>query len=170
MKKIFTIVMLSALFVMGTSDLMAQKFGYMNSTALLSEMPDVKQAQANLEALKTQLQKKGQQEIEKLQKDFQDVQRKYEQGLLSPKEQEEEGARLKTREQELAKTEQQMIQQLSEKEQSLMQPILERVNTVIKTIADEEGFTYIFDTSTGVLLFAEESMDVTDKVRQRLGM
>jgi outer membrane protein len=170
MKKIFTLILFSALMVMGTGELIAQKFGYMNSTALLAEMPDVKQAQANLEALKTQLQKKGQQELEKLQKDFQDVQRKYEQGLLSPKQQEEEAARLKTKEQELAQTEQQMIQQMAQKEQDLMKPILERVNTAIQTIAEDEGFTYIFDTSTGVLLFAEESLDVTDKVRQKLGM
>lgn len=170
MKKIFTLLFLAALFTMSTGDLVAQKFGYLNSTALLADMPDVKQAQANLDALKTQLQKKGQQEIEKLQKDFQDVQRKYEQGLLSPKQQEEEAARLKTREQELAQTEQQMIQQMAEKEQTLMQPILERVNSAIKTIAEEDGFTYIFDTSTGVLLFAEESLDVTTKVREKLGM
>ena len=32
----------------------AQKFGYVNSAAILAEMPDVKQADANLEALQKQ--------------------------------------------------------------------------------------------------------------------
>ena len=154
----------------GTSDVSAQKFGYLNSAAPLSEMPDVKQAQANLDALKKQLQKKGQQELEQLQKDYQEVQRKYDQGLLSPKLQEEEVARLRTKEQGLAKTEQDMIKQLAEKEESLMKPILDRVNGAIQSIAKEDGFTYIFDTSTGVLLFAEDSLDVTAKVKSKLNM
>lgn len=37
----------------------AQKFGYLNSQALLAELPEVKQADANLQALQTQLEKKG---------------------------------------------------------------------------------------------------------------
>lgn len=158
------------MFLFSVANISAQKFGYLNSTLLLSEMPKVKQAQANLETLKTQLQKKGQQELAQLKSDYEAAQRKVEQGLLSPKQQEEEAARLKGKEQDLAKVEQDMMQQLSEKEKTLMQPILDAVNVAIKEVAETDGFTYIFDTSTGVLLFADEALDVTAKVKTKLGI
>ena len=73
----------------------AQKFGYINSAIILSEMPELKQAEAALEALQQQLQKKGQSMVEKLQTDYATVQQKMERGELSPKDQETEAARLK---------------------------------------------------------------------------
>lgn len=147
----------------------AQKFGYINSKALLAEMPEVKQANSNLEALQKQLQKRGQQMLTTLQTNYQELQRKEQQGELSPKQLEEEAKILKQKEEELGKFEQDMQKQLLEKENQLLQPILEKVNQAIRSVASENGYTYIFDASLGFILYADESTDVTNLVKAKLG-
>ena len=64
MKRIVTISCLLLMVIGAMSTVQAQKFGYVNSTAILAEMPEVKQMEANLEALQKQLQKKGQSMVE----------------------------------------------------------------------------------------------------------
>jgi outer membrane protein len=166
MKQMLNLFLAAGLVVLATSPLAAQKFGYINSALILSEMPELKQAEASLEALQQQLQKKGQSMVEKLQADYTAVQQKVERGELSPKQQETEGARLKVAEEEVGKFEQEMMRQLQTKRDELLQPIYDRVNKAIAEVAKEEGYQFIFDQ--GVLLFAEESQDVAPQVRKKL--
>lgn len=164
---------ISALFiamVCSVGVIQAQKFGYVNSAAILAEMPKVKQADANLEALQKQLQKKGQGMVEQLQKDYTDLQGKVQNGDLSPKQQEEEAKKLKDREMEIAKFEQEMVQQIQDKRTELLQPIYDEVNQAIKDVAEENSFQFIFDASTGIMLYADESQNVQDLVKTKLGI
>lgn len=146
----------------------AQKFGYLNSASILQEMPQVKQADSQLEALQKQLQKKGQGMVEQLQKDYQVAQEKIGRGELSPKQQEEESTKLEAKQGEIQKFEQEMQQQVQAKRNELMTPILDTINKAIQDVAKENGYTYIFDE--GVLLYKEPAGDVTGLVRTKLGM
>ncbi|GJM31096.1 MAG: hypothetical protein DHS20C18_00970 [Saprospiraceae bacterium] len=150
------------------SAVQAQKFGYVNSGALLDQMAEVKQADANLEALQKQLQKKGQGMLEQLQKDYIEIQKKVENGDLSPKQQEEEAAKLEKRQQDLAKFEQDMVKQLQDKRTELLQPIYDKINTAISDVAKENGFQFIFDQ--GILLYADQAQDVSTMVKSKLGI
>lgn len=170
MKKIMLACLLIAGTMLFSEQAVAQKFGYLNSNAILAEMPEVQQANANLDALRKQLQKKGQQMLQNLQTKYQDVQQRVERGELSPKQQEEEGQKLQAEEQNIAKFEQDMISQLKTKEAELLQPILDKVNDAIAAVAKEDGYTYIFDSSVGILLYADDSTDVSDKVKSKLGI
>ncbi len=151
-----------------TVSLQAQKFGYINSNAILAEMPDVKQADAQLEALQKQLQKKGQGMVEKFQQDYVAIQQKVERGELSPKQQEEEAKKLETAQTDIQKFEQEMVDQLQKKRAELMNPILEKVNNAIQAVAKEGSYQYIFDE--GVLLYKDPSMDITAMVKTKLGI
>lgn len=153
-----------------SSNLSAQKFGYLNSQALLSEMPEVKQADAELQALQTQLEKKGQQMVQDLQTKYQDLQRREQSGEISPKALDEEARKLKEQETEIGKFEEDMQKELTTKRQQKLQPLLDKVNTAIKQVATENQFTYIFDSSAGILLYAQETMDVTALVKTKLGI
>ena len=170
MKKLFTCVCMLLALTFMSSTVSAQKFGYLNSQALLSEMSEVEQARANLEVLGQQLKKKGEAMVADLQQKYGVVQQKAQEGGLSPKDQEAELAKLKAQEAEIAKFEQEMVQQLQKKEADLLQPILDKVNDAIKEVAQEEGYLYIFDSSTQVLLYADESSDVSSKVKTKLGI
>ena len=168
MKKMLKLGALLVALLASVAVTQAQKFGYVNSAAILADMPEVKAAEANLEALQKQLQKKGQQAVEQLQKDYLDIQQKIERGELSPKQQEEEAGKLESRQQEIAKMEQEMVAQLQKKRQDELEPIYEKINKPIKDVAEENGFTMIFDQ--GVLLYSEESLDISNMVKSKLGI
>ena len=160
------ITCLLALFAASAVTMQAQKFGYVNSAAILADMPDVKQADANLEALQKQLQKKGQALLEQLQVDYTALQKRVQGGEMSPKEQEIEAQKLQAREQEIGQFEQDMRKQVSDKREELLGPIYEKVNQAIEDVAKENEFQFIFDQN--VLLFAEESQNVNDLVKAKL--
>ena len=146
----------------------AQKFGYVNSAAILAEMPKVKQADANLEALQTQLEKQGKQMIDTYQQELAGLQQRVERGELSPKQQEEEAKKMEAKQQQIAEYRQKSLTQLEEKRNAELKPIYDEINAAIKAVAEENGFTFIFEQ--GVLLYADESMDVSNMVKAKLGM
>lgn len=167
--KFFKYAILAMTLLIGLNVSAQQKFGYVNSQALLADMPAVKQAEANLDALKKQLQKKGQQMLTDLQTKYQDLQKKEAQGELSPKQLEVEAGKLKEQETQIAQFEQDMQRQLLEKQDQLMKPVIDKVNSAIKQVATEGGYTYIFDTVGGFILYADESNDVTEQVKAKIG-
>lgn len=172
MKTILKISLFSLAFMLIAITSQAQKFGYMNSAALLSEMTDVKQADANLEVRKKQLVKKGQEMLQALQTKYQALAGKEQNGELSPKQIEEEAAKLKAEEAKLVDYEKNMQQELMEKREALLAPIVEKVNKAIQDVAKEQGYAYIFDARQdfGILLYADESADVTSLVKSKLGI
>lgn len=172
MKYLLKYALILALAFSVSTSMSAQKFGYLNSAAILQEMPEVKQAEADLEVLQKQLQSRGETMLQEFQAKYQELERKNQQGEISPKELEEESQALKADENKLAQFEQDMQRQVLERRDALLQPILDRVNTAIEAVAKEEGYTYIFDASpgTGILLYADESTDVVLKVKAKLGM
>lgn len=170
MNKIMKISLLLFAFVAFTASVQAQKFGYINSQLIMSEMPQVKEMNANLESLQKVLQKKGQDMVKNLKSDFQAVQVKVERGELSPQQQETEAKRLEDEQKKIGEFEQDMQKQLAEKQQKLMTPILEKVNKAIEDVAKENGYTMIFDSSAGVLLYAEEEADLSTQVKVKLGL
>ena len=166
MKRILKATLVVAILLSVAFSAEAQKFGYVDSQTILAEMPEVKQADANLEALQKQLQKKGQGMVEKLQNDYLAIQKKVEQGLLSPQQQQEEGKKLEERQMEIAKFEQDMVSQLDKKRNELLEPIYKKVNDAIAAVAKEQGYQMIFEK--GVLLYTEPGQDLSAAVKAKL--
>lgn len=168
MKKTFvlTIGLVLTLVVSG----FAQKFGYCNSVALLTELAEVKQADSDLQAYQTQLTKKGQEMVKDLQDKAAELDRKQQQGTISPKDYETQAAKLKEEEDKIGAYEQEVYQKLGQKREELYKPILERVNNAMQKVAKDNGFLLVFDTSTQVLLYADESLDLTKQVKAELGI
>lgn len=148
----------------------AQKFGIVKSQEIIQMLPEVKEASANIETFGAQLQKKYQQMITTLQTKYQDLERKQAQGEISPKQLEEEAKKLKEEEMQLAQYEQTSQQQIVEKQNTLMKPIMEKINKAIEEVAKENGYTYIFDGSTGFVLYADSATDVSTLVKGKLGL
>ncbi|MEO5581250.1 MAG: OmpH family outer membrane protein [Saprospiraceae bacterium] len=168
MKPFKILIVLSLAFM--TLHLDAQKFGFTNSAMIMSEVPEVKQAESNLKAYQEQLTKQGQIKVEALQSKYQELARKEKQGEIAPKALQEQSEKLKAEEDDLAKLEQDMQGQLAQKREALLQPILDKINKGIQDVAKEHGYSFIFDSSAGMLLYADESNDVTTLVRSKLGL
>ena len=168
MKKVFKLSLLFVALMWMTTDVAAQKLAYVNSAAILGEMPEVTQMQSNLEAYGTQLQKRGQQLLTEYQQREADAIAKEEAGQLSPLEKQQILEELQTKQQEILAFEQEMQQKMIEKESELLQPILDRVNTAINDVAAEDGYTMIFDLSSGAILYADDNADISAKVKAKL--
>lgn len=148
----------------------AQKFGYCNSVVLLSELPEVKAADSDLQAFQAQLTKKGQEMVKELQDKAADLDRKKELGTISPKDYEAQAAKLKEQETAIGDYEQKVYADLSKRREELYKPILDKVNKAMKDVAIEGSYLLVFDTSTQVLLYADESLDLTKQVKAKLGL
>lgn len=168
MKKILQLAVVALLLIAATTTASAQKFGYVNSAAILAEMAEMKAAESNLEGLQKQLQKKGQAMVETFQTDLKKLQDQAAAGELTPKQQQEESAKLEARQQEIGKFEQSMVTDLQTKRSELLEPIYEKVNAAIKAVAEAEGYQFIFDQQ--VLLYGQETSDVSAAVKAKLGM
>lgn len=148
----------------------AQKFGFCNSVEILSLLPEVKQADSDLQALQTQMTKKGQEMVKELQDEAATLQRKQEQGTISPKDYETEATKLKEKEANLQKYEQEIYAKLGAKREELYKPIFDKVNKAMQEAAKESGYQMVFDSNTQVLLYADETLNITKLVKAKLGI
>lgn len=147
----------------------AQKVGHVNTGILLEGMPEVKAADTKLEALQKQLITKGEGMVKAFQAEYQKAVAEANSGTLTPQQQQDKQAQLQKKQQEIQAYEQQVQQDILKKREELLKPILDRVDTAIKAVGKESGFLFIFDTAIpNVILFADEPLDVTDRVKAKL--
>ena len=162
MKKSILIVSLAVI----SLALNAQKVGYINSQAIISELPEVMEANSSIEALKAQLVKKGQEMIQALQQKGQKLE--AEKNAMAPVKFQEEVEKLKKDEDEIATFEQQSQFKIMQKSELLLGPIQKKMNEVIKTIAKENGYSYIFDAGAGSILYSDEKADLSALVKAKM--
>jgi outer membrane protein len=167
MKRSFS-VLIAVLFMSGS--VFSQKFGYFNSLEILSMVPEIKAADSDLAAFTKVLQKEGEAKYADLQAKAQSLEDRNAKGTISPKQYQEEGAVLEAAGQDLQKLQQEMEKKIADKRQTLYKPILDKVNEKIAEVAKENGYQLIFDSSTGVLLHADETLDVTKLVKAKLNI
>lgn len=148
----------------------AQKIGYVNAQEIVALMPDVKEANSNLETYSAQLSKRAEQMYQSLQTKAAALQQKRDNGEISPKQLEVEMANLQQEEQKLMEFQGKSQNEIAVKQQELLAPILKKVQDAIDAIAKEESYTYILDASQGMILYADETTDITSKVKTRLGI
>nr|NQU93436.1 OmpH family outer membrane protein [Bacteroidota bacterium] len=65
---------------------------------------------------------------------------------------------------------QQAQQDLVDKETELTAPIIEKARKAVEDVAKENGFTYILNSTEGLLLYAAPSDDVLQLVKTKLGI
>jgi outer membrane protein len=59
---------------------------------------------------------------------------------------------------------------LQDRQQEVLKPIIDRAKKAIEDVAKENGYTYIFDTSVGALLYQQDSEDILPLVKKKLGL
>lgn len=170
MRKIFAFAIVTAL-TFGVSGVIAQsyKFGHIDSQEILKVMPDMDSAQAKITNYAESLQA----QIEELQVEFN---KKYQDYLQKRSTFTDAIREMKEKEltdmQQRAQEYQQVAEQDYQRYQAeTMKPVIDKADAAIKKVAKANGFTYIFDTSSGVLLyFSEQSIDIAPLVKKELGI
>jgi outer membrane protein len=144
------------------------KFGHIDSGELIQLMPQTRQADSTLrkygESLDSQL--KG------MTAEYQSKLQIYQSGADTMPDairttKEKELNDLGNRIQDFQQTAQESIQK---KKEDLYGPILKKAEDAIKDIAKEKSYSYIFDTSLGSVIYAQESDDLMSQVKARLGI
>lgn len=170
MKRILKVTLL-AVVLLTSANTFAQtlKLGHIDSSKLLAIMPERAAAQKQIE---TQAK-----EYETQMKDMQLEYQKLYQAYIGERETLSEALRA-DREKEIMDKEKRMkdydqfAQNAIKKAQSdLLKPIFDKANKAIKDVGEENGFTYILDLTSGVVLFnSASSIDVMPLVKTKLGI
>lgn len=172
MKKILKISGLALLFLgISVSTSFAQKFGYLNSAAILVQVPETKTADEQLKNYQADLVKKGEEMAAKLDKDYQAFAKAYQAGTIPPAEAQKKQAELQQQQQAIVAYEQEVMTKLETKRQELFSPILLKVEKAIQEVGKEGSYTFIFDVSVpNTILFVEEKDDLSKTVLAKLGL
>lgn len=167
MKKYFLTLIIATSIAFGLS---AQKFGYINSSQLLIELPAVKAADTQLEQYQKELIASGEAMVKKFEANYKAYMTKVNSGELSQLQMQQQEGALAQEQQSIQRYEVEVQQKLGAKKQELYQPILDNVNKVIADMGKEMGYTMIFDSSIGGILFAEDGDDLMSAVKAKLGV
>lgn len=164
------ILLVVALFAFGGNAFAqkAQKFGHINSNDLMAIMPGKDSAQAVMQKEVADLEEQltaMQAEMQKKYEDYQNNQAGWSELIRSTKQKELQA--MGERVQEFQANAQETLQQ---REQDLLQPIIDRAKKAIEEVAKENGYTYIFDSGVGALLYQPESDDILPLVKKKLGI
>lgn len=168
MKKFLLATLIISSFAFNGQSQNKQKIGHINSTKLMEVMPGKDTAQSKLEAYAKSLQEQAQIMSTEFQTKYQDY-LANEATMLPPIKdaKQKELVDLQKRIEEFQSNSETIMAQ---KEQELLQPLIERAKTAINEVAKEKGYTYILDTGTGVVVFFDETDDITPFVKKKLGI
>lgn len=145
-----------------------QKFGIVNTGAIMQDMPDLKEAQAQLETAS----KKYDEEFKNLQAE---MQKKYEELQKAEQEKAPEAilqrrmSELQTLDQKIQEFRQTAAQDLQRQQEQLLAPIQQKVINAINAVGAEGNYTFIFENTAPVYVGSTVT-DVTTFVKGKLGL
>ena len=121
-----------ALLLTGATTLQAQKLGYINSTALLVDHPEVKQADTQVKTFSDQLVAKGQKMVQTFEANYQAYAQDVEKGTLSQIQTQERENALAQEQQKIQQFEVEMQQKVAAEREKVYNPILDKVKALIE--------------------------------------
>ncbi len=173
MKKILlslAVVAITAFTFQTNAQIKAYKFGYVNSLELLEAIPEKKTSDAELEKyidnLEASLQKMG---LE-YQKKIQDFQKSMQDGSMTETDQEFKAREIQDLEGRIQDFQEGADEKIAKKRQTLYKPLIDKINKAIEDVSKEHGYSYIFDSSAGSILFADESENIIGLLKKKLGL
>ena len=174
MKKLLKLALVAVLAFSATTAF-GQKFGRVDLAAVLPNMPEYKEAVANLETYGMDLQNQLEQiqvEFNKLYADYEKNVSTYTDSIRQLKEQE-----LTQLQQRFSDFHQIAQQDMQKKEAELMTAIYEKADEAVKKVAAAEGYIVVFNTtgdqpaSAGLAYFDPAALtDITPAVKAELGI
>ncbi|HUF49243.1 MAG TPA: OmpH family outer membrane protein [Longimicrobiales bacterium] len=171
MRNLFvSLIAAAGLFVVG-APLAAQaapalKIGYIDTRRVIQEAPGADSAQITLQremqGFEAQL-KAMQDSLQAMVADYQSKQLVMSADAKTRAEQ-----AIRQKEAQFQQRATQLREQAALRQQQLMEPIMQHVDSVIAEVRKAEGFGIVFDAASDVIVSADPSLDLTEKVLARL--
>lgn len=146
----------------------APKFGYVNSAKILADAPGRAEAEnqfnTEVKAYQAQLQRMSD-SLQLLAANFD-----KEAPKLDSATRETRAASIRAKEADYQKRAQTLDTQMQNRQAELVRPIMEQLQKIIEQVRAEDNYAMIFDvgSQTSVIVAADKSLDITDKVMARL--
>lgn len=165
-----TIKALAVILALTATGAMAQtlKFGHINSTQLLSLMPETKAADSTLQKFGASLESQLKTMTNEYQTKINDYQANS--GTMAEPVKEARVREINEIEQRIQDFQETAQQSMQKKKEEVYTPIIKKAEEAIKKVAKDKSYSYIFDTSAGMVLFAQESDDIMPLVKSQLGL
>ncbi|MFT6210218.1 MAG: outer membrane protein [Bacteroidia bacterium] len=165
MKKILVVIVA---LVIAAPTFAQQKFGHIDSATLLELMPEKALAEKELEAFA----KEFQTALEAMAKEYESKVASFQQTEkdMIPTVRNTKVREISELERRIQEFQTQAQEEIGKKEQDVLTPIIEKARKAIDEVAVEQSYTYIFDNSQGLLLYAKDSEDVMTAVKTKLGL
>ena len=165
MKKL-NVFIIAAMVLLGAQTIVfaQSKVAHINTTELVSVMPEMKAAEGQLE----KLQKLYDTEIKAMSKELQAKITQYD-AEAANKTEEENRKRIEEvqgMQNNIGAYRQQALQDLQQKEVDLFQPILEKARQAIQKVARAQGFQYVFDATQGSGVILADGKDLLADVKR----
>ena len=157
MKRIATVITL-LICVIGTASAQNLKFGHINSQELIGLMPERDSALVKLQNYTNEVEEtmaEMQQEYQTKANVYQQKQATWTAAVLEAKQR--ELLELQQRLEQFNQTAQQEYQQM---QQIFLSPVFQKANEAIAKVARNNGVTYIFDLSSGGVIFFDDKVSV----------
>lgn len=168
MKNILFAILFS-LVIYSTADAQL-KIGYVDSDAILDQLPDAQDARTQLD----QIIQEWQNELADLEREWKTKYDEYDRKKLIMSDQTRADAEkvLINLEKQIAEFREKKFGtngELFQKQEELMKPVQNRVFNAIQDVAKQDNLDFVFDRSGDILiLFAKEEYDITNKVLAKL--
>lgn len=167
-----TIWALLGTFVLVVTTAQAQKFGYVDTQYILSQMPDYKEAQRQIEELSVAW-------TEEIQEKYLEIERLYtelqaEKVLLTKEMYDERLAEIQAMEDELNEYQNKVFGfegQFFLKKKELIKPVQDKVFEAVEKVAKDLRLAIMFDKSSDlVMIYTDPIHDYTEYVLEELGL
>ena len=163
MKKINIIIAIAAMVCVSTTTFAQQKFAHIEFVALLELMPEKAQAQAELEKVAAPLNETLEAMMGEYQSKMEEFQAQAENMAKSV--QELKAKELTDLENRIKEFQESAQTELTMKEQEIIEPLYKKAQNAVDAVAQEKGYSYVLDSSSGVLIFKKDSDDIMADVK-----
>ena len=170
MKKVGLVLPLFFILALSPNIYSQLKIGYVDSDAIMKQLPDAQDTQKKLDAII----KEWQEELSKMEKDWKAKYDDYDKRklVLSEQKRVEVEKDLTQMEDQISKFRQDKFGvkgELFQKQEELMKPIQNRVFTAIQDVAKANNYDFVFDRSGDIMfLYAKDDYDLTKLVLDKL--
>lgn len=168
MKNFFKLAAVSALIVVCSFTANAQKIAHINLDSLISIMPETKAATQSVQDYAKQLETQVtamQTELQTKYDDYQSHQNDMPALVKASKEKE-----LNDLNQRIQDFQQQAQTDYQKKSAELSKPVYEKAKKAIDQVAKDNGYKYVLDTSTGIVIYNEPADDIFNLAVKKLGI
>jgi outer membrane protein len=145
------------------------KIAYINSTSLLSAMPEKAKADSDV----AKYAKSFQDQIDIMMKDYQTKGQDYQakEKTMTEAMKEVKMKEIQDLQNRIESIQQSAQEKLQQKKADAYQPIIDRADKALKEVAKEKNYDFIFDQAAGgVMVFGKEQYDITPIVKAKLGI